>query len=432
MNWDSEFKKIIHRLDQRGVMPVRIPSLIPTTDALKRIGFYNSDLYKNIKKHPQKCIVVAGTNGKGSVCATLERLLSANGVHVGLYTSPHLVEATERIRLDEKNISKKDFCHHYAEVIRKTEGLALSHFEMLTLIAVHYYMASTPEYLIFEVGMGGLWDATNAIPHGTSVITRIGIDHERYLGASSMEIATNKLGIIKRFEGLSDPMNVVHFPLPVECESLIEEKRNSVESRWKEVQTFPYKIAQEKYPVWMIEHDGKFFPLGLKGKRAVENMSIALRTLECLGFDSAKSLPHLKDVNWPGRMGALEYEGKTVFLSGDHNPQGIDSLVEILSHFRYKNLKILFGAGLDKNIDSMLPLLFKLPRVNLHFTVSPFKGVRDFGTHLTAAKWFETDPKVALARLCKEANKDDLILVTGSLYLVGEILQEILSAKGNR
>ncbi len=427
MDWDQEFQKLIEQLDKRGVMPDRVPSLGPTEAGLKKIGFYESQLYKNILQNPKRCLVIAGTNGKGSVSATLERLIRATGASVAMYTSPNLIDATERIRVNESNISKRDFVLHHNDLIKKTEGLELSHFEFLTLLAVHYFMERLPDYMIWEVGMGGVWDATNAIPHGTAVITRIGMDHERFLGRNLADITANKLGIVRRFEGLSQSMNVIHLPLPTESAEVFKKTQTTTPARWVEAVAKDYFVTPG--PVWNLQINGQLYPLALMGKRAVENSSLALKVFESLGFESHKYLSELQRVQWPGRMEKLEYRGRSLFLSGDHNPQGMDSLLEILQHFDYQNLKVLMGMGLEKDLAGALAKLQNLPRTKLYFTVSPFqgRGLADFKPYLQPDTWFEPAPLAALNRLVQEAQPTDLLLVTGSLYLVGEIRRVILN-----
>jgi len=414
----TEFELIMKRLDDRGIMPLRVPSLKPTEEGLRRIGFFESALYRKILRDPKSSIVVAGTNGKGSVCATLERLIASTGHTVALYTSPHLVDATERIRFTEKNISKDKFCEHYRKIMELTQGLQLSHFEVLTLLAVHFFMTVIPDYLIFEVGMGGIWDATNAIPHGTAVIAKIGFDHERFLGSTVQEITRNKLGIVRKFNGIANT-KVIHLPLPQECESLVNEIQKSVPSDWRKAHTLEYEVISGDPPVWKVQYNGYHSPLSLMGHRAVENSSLAWQVFLELGFNS-NHLGELAKVRWPGRMEMLSYKNRKLYLSGDHNPQGVDSLIEILRHFKYGGLKILFGMGKEKN-KQMISKIFSIPRSQIHLTVSPFMGLSDFGEYQNMARWSVADPIVALDRLCEEANTDDVILITGSLYLVGKI-----------
>jgi dihydrofolate synthase / folylpolyglutamate synthase len=429
MDWDLEFQKIMSRLDERGVMPVKVPSLAPMEEALRRIGFYESNLYNHIFSDPRRSIIVAGTNGKGTVCATLEKLLSSQGLSVGVYTSPHLIEATERIRFAEADISKEQFCKCYASLTEKLGDLEVSHFETLTALAVEFFMECCPDYLIWEVGMGGVWDATNAIIHGTCVITPIDYDHEKFLGKSIEQIAANKLGVVRDFDRMSTPIEVIHYPLPKESEKLAQSIYKRIPSVWHEVAIRDFRVSAG--PVWEIEVDGEFFPLSLSGKRAVENSSIALRVFDLLGYSPSSAARELALVRWPGRMEPLTYRGKKLFLSGDHNSQGIDSLLEILNHFKFEKIKILFGLGKEKNLESTLPKLFAIPGAQVHLTESPFKGlaISEFGEYQNAAQWCEADPVTALDRLCDEASDEDLVLVTGSLYLVGRIRAKILETK---
>ena len=232
----TRYAKIIQLLESRSIMPESPPSLAPMREAFGRV-------LPSKNFCPEQTIVVAGTNGKGSVCAALEALFLAAGETVGLYTSPHLQQTTERIRINGATISEDLFCTAYEQVDILTHDLYLTHFEILTLMAgwLFYSHCTRLDRFIFEVGLGGTWDATNAIPHQHCVITSIGYDHENLLGNTLTSIARNKFGII------GPDSLVVHSPFPEEVQTLVAEMRTDQDSARPEnwIPSVPFQVQVE-------------------------------------------------------------------------------------------------------------------------------------------------------------------------------------------
>lgn len=405
----------VRELEARGVMPDRPPSLEPMREALKRIDARI--------ENPERVLIVAGTNGKGSVAATLDALFADAGVRVGLYTSPHLCETTERIRIAGADVSRELFCRAHAWVAGRTQELRLSHFEMLTAMAAWIFLEERVEWMILEVGLGGVWDATNAIPHGPAIITQLGLDHQNLLGRTQAEIARNKFGVITE-GGL-----VVHAELPFQALEEAKLARERTESRWQEAAPFEYRARGGRPPEFRVRTPWGEDKLALPGARGAANAALALTAFSVLGFDPAPALARgvLSRVRWPGRMQAQSVPGARcpVYFSGDHNPQGIRSLLELLPFYERRRLHLLVGIGQDKDADEMLAPLFDLPDCRVHLTATPFRGrpLEGYGPEWRArAASADADPAAALRRLCAEAEEGDLIVVTGSLYLVGKLL----------
>ncbi len=400
-------------------MPERPPSLEPMRKGLERVFSSPS------KMNPQKIIVVAGTNGKGSVCATLEALFLATGETVGLFTSPHLIETTERIRINGKDISPELFCEVYHAVRQAVlEMTPLSHFEMLTLMAAWVFLSGEKippvDRPIFEVGLGGTWDATNAIPHLNCVITSLGLDHQNLLGYSLPEIALNKFGIVTL------GANVVHSVLPVEVQPLSREVQRATQSRWTESFPMNWKVTQEKHgPQFHIQTPWGEAPIQLAGPRAIQNSATALTLFHSMGYSPGPYLASLSQVRWPGRMEKYEtpISPCPIYLSGDHNPEGIASLIDLLEHYPRKHLYILLGVVKDKDLDPIISPLLSLPNSSLFITEVSFRKrtLKEYGKWLPFTKGGWSNPPVALEKIAERAMEHDLILVTGSLYLVGEI-----------
>jgi len=408
------YSQIISELESRGVMPDRAPSLLPTTEAIEEL---------KLQYDPHRVILVAGTNGKGTTAAALESLLLSAGQSVGLYTSPHLESTCERIRVNKKEISQSDFLEVFSEINSSLKHDKLTHFEMLTIMALKTFIDEKVDWMIFEVGLGGTWDATNAVKHATSVIAKIGYDHEHILGKTLWEILQNKLGIVKKSESGSQHL-IVHQPFPVEVQKQVESFKASVGGRWIERVPFDYSTKPNGLdPKFFIHTKWGDQENSMVGKRGAENIALALTVFSSLGFIPENHLQSIKNVNWPGRMESILVKGKRVFLSGDHNPQGIESLLEILPNYKFERLFILAGVGKNKDLENILAPLFKLTDCEVYLTETPFQGfkVSEYGNWLAAAKEYRADPYSLLELICERASAKDLILVTGSIYLCGDI-----------
>jgi dihydrofolate synthase/folylpolyglutamate synthase len=428
------YEEALADLERRGIMPLRAPTLENTKLALERFCLqYPKDL--------RRVILIAGTNGKGSTAKTLETLLLSCGRSVGLYTSPHLESYCERIALGGEAISETLFELAWRKVRDATVDLPLSHFEMLTVMAAWVFFsgqAQTPvDDAVFEVGLGGLWDATNAIPHGTSVICRLGFDHQEILGSTLEEISANKFGIVT-----AETQVVVHLPLPPEAETIKKkvqaqlhfQAQAGAESpsnvRWFESTPWQMAVDRKRHlPLFYLESQWGRAQIALPGARGAENTNLALNVFAALGHDPAPSLQVLQQVNWPARMQKLDVPGTScpVFLSGDHNEQGIDSLIDLLRYYDRDHLRLVIGVGVKKNLDQMLARLTGLERARFWLTRADFQGRTrsQYGAWLDRAEGFFEEPLDALMAACKDAAPTDLVLITGSLYLSGDLLRAL-------
>ncbi len=377
--------------------------------------------------YPEKTIIIAGTNGKGSVAKTIETLLLSARQKVGLFTSPHLKCICERIRSCNRDISKLEFTDLFNKLEPLLCDLKLTHFEMLTVMACWYYFSpQSPnpcEWSIFEVGLGGIKDPTNFIPHHHAIITKIGYDHQGSLGNTLVEIAEKKLGIVK------NKNNVVHFPFDDCLFDLAEQTKTQTQSSWTESKTYDWTVTKiDQFPTYSLSTPWGKAKFNLPGQRGAENTSLALNAFKTLGFDPTEYLFALENVSWPGRMSRLNHPDFPcpVYLSGDHNEQGIDSLCHVLSDFDWNQIHIIAGAGKTKNINKMLEALSQIRNNKLWLTTTPFRGkpIDEFRPWLKLCNDYHPDPLFILNQVKKQAQKDDLILVTGSLYLVGYILEQ--------
>lgn len=364
-----------------------------------------------------KVILVAGTNGKGTVASTLEYLLMASGRKVGFFSSPHLIRINERINVNAEDISDEDFLEIFLKIHGLSQKYDFSYFEYLTLIAVYYFFEiKKVDYAIFEVGLGGLWDATNAIDHQTSIITKLGMDHEAKLGSTLEEIAQNKFGIIK-------PQNDVFFErLPNEE---IKKLLYSYPAKFFEAENFYMDVIyKNNEPIFKLKNRFGVFALNLPGRRACENTNLSQLVFNHLIKDASKYMNAVLNVKWPARMEKLQIFGRDVYFSGDHNPQGIESLLEIVDFYRKPQNTVHFVVGIcrDKSHKRMIRKLFDCVNSEIYLTETPNKTlfINEYeDSSKNQACYLNKNPIFALKEAISNAKKDDLIVVTGSLYLVG-------------
>ena len=371
---------------------------------------------------PAKVIIVAGTNGKGTTCATLQTLLVESGKNVGFFSSPHLEKTNERIKFNCVDISDDDFCDVFFKVHEKVKDFELSHFEYLTVMAACYFFGhhkSNIDYAIFEVGLGGTLDATNAIPHDISVITKLGFDHEHILGKTLKEIAGNKFGII------SENNVVFHTKFDSEIKELSRKYAEKYSAKFIEAPSYSLEIdCSKKYPLFKVSSKFGDFNINLPGDRAAENSILAFTVFDYLIEDSQKYFYAMEKVYWPGRMEKIVYKNRDVFLSGDHNTQGVQSLLDILKYYKFKKVHLVVGICNNKNHSEMLKMLMSIPNADLYLTETPERSLRvdeyeeEF---VNIAKFVSPNPIEALNSAISNSSNDDLIVVTGSLFLVGFI-----------
>lgn len=377
----------------------------------------------NIRIPKEKLILVAGTNGKGSTCATLQTLLVSARKNVGFFSSPHLIKVNERIKFNGRDISDDEFCKIFKAIHPRIKSFQLSYFEYLTLMSAYYfYFIKEIDFAIFEVGLGGTLDATNAILHDISVITKLGLEHEDVLGKGIKSIAKNKLGII------SQNNHVFHSKFPDEVQELAKKIQLERNANFTEAQILDFYVKKsESYPSYFIHIDGNDYELNLMGQRAVENTSLALQVFKHLIPEYKKYLPALRSVIWPCRMEKIRYKGRDIFLSGDHNPQGIQSLLEILGNFNFNSIYFVVGICFDKDSEKMINLLRSVKNSHIYLTETPEKTLptSDYPNSVKLnAEFTSKNPIQSLNSAIENSSEQDLIVITGSLYLAGFIKKQ--------
>ena len=380
-----------------------------------KLGLENIQNLLNKIENPEKelkCIHVAGTNGKGSVCAMLFYILKEAGYKVGLYTSPHLKKFNERIRVNEHFIRDKEIVDYFLMV--KPYITDQSFFEITTAMAFLYFKDKNVDFVVLEVGLGGRLDATNVVMPLVSVITNIGLEHTDILGNTIEKIAFEKAGIIKN-----------NVPIVTGAKS----KALKVIKNISKERNAPLYI-NKKYKKIKFNH--------LNGQFQQQNKDIALTTIDILKkFHSIKIneneiINGIKKTKWEGR---LDFISKNVLVDCAHNPSGFKVLKKELKSIKkqrkIKNFIFVVGIQNDKDIVTILKIINPLISAII-FTrsknekASNPKDLSIIFNRTNQNKQIKTkiknNPKAALNYAKKIAGKNDLIIVTGSIYLVGEVI----------
>ena len=355
----------------------------------------------------QKFFHVAGTNGKGSVCAMLHSLLNAAGVNAGLFTSPHLVHFRERIRDSERMIFSKELVKSL-ETIRKITVTWNPHptfFEITFALAMDWYRKRKREWVVLETGMGGRLDATNAVTPQVCVITTIGLDHQSSLGHTLTEIAGEKAGIIKP-------------GVPV-----ITLKQSP------EVMQVLSTVAREREaPLTVVTTPVRGYQISLAGQHQLWNAALALAAFKAAGFNANDQVLRkgLGEVEWPARFQRLD--GERLIIDGAHNPAAAETLTRTwMQMYPGEKASVIFGGVSDKDLRGVMHALqpivarwhftaFHSPRATPPGQLQELVG-QMFGNGIETQ--VHESPEAALAAAGRDEERR---LVTGSLYLAGETL----------
>jgi len=377
-----------------------------------------------------QAIHIGGTNGKGSTAAMMSSILQKEGYRVGLYTSPHLIRFTERIKVNGKEIEEEEVAALTGWMRKEIEAVGIlppfTFFDFTTAMALHYFKQKLVDLAILEVGLGGRLDSTNVVDPLIAIITNIAKDHEEVLGKSILKIAREKAGIIKKRKPLITAATQPHVLrlFSKVCQGKgAPYFRVGKEFRYVRAEDGDFDYEGLNRKLWGIH-------LNLKGFHQVINATTALgatEVLENLGYpiSTHAMIDGLKEVNWPGRLEIVSSSPR-VILDGAHNPAGALVLKESLEkEFQYQNLILLIGIMKDKDIPSMLRLLAPLAH-HIIFTkphtdraTAPSLLKKALGQNGEKAEVAE-DLREAIERGLSLTQKDDLLCITGSLYTVGE------------
>jgi dihydrofolate synthase/folylpolyglutamate synthase len=390
--------------------------------------------------HPHqnfKSVHIAGTNGKGSVSHMLAAILQSSGYKTGLYTSPHLIDFRERIRVNGVMISEDFVCRFVEENMEFINKISPSFFELTTLMAFRYFADSNVDIAVIETGMGGRLDSTNIIHPLVSVITNIGLDHTQFLGNSLEQVAAEKAGIIK------ENVPVVIGEKQKETDEVFKSFTNRLHSK--------LYFASEKYSVdttflspdrkqqLFVKSSGKLvyenLHLDLLGLYQKKNVPTVLQTIDCLrereitipGESVLLALKNVRKITGlRGRWDEVGYNPLIICDTG-HNAEGIAEVVEQISHTAYKKLHIIFGTVSDKDASKVLALLpidavYYFTKADIPRALEPALLMQQAQTFGLKGELFP-GVKEAFESAISSANKEDLIFIGGSTFVVADFLK---------
>jgi dihydrofolate synthase/folylpolyglutamate synthase len=415
--------------------------------------------YLNNPENAYKIIVVGGTNGKGSTCAMIDSILRTAGYKTGLYTSPHLVSMNERIKVNGEMIDNASFdavADQLFNIIdRHAELSNLTYFEFMTAAALLYFNNQKIDVAVLEVGMGGRFDATNAVQPDISVVTNISLDHQQYLGNTVQEIAMEKAGIIR-----SGRPFITTDTNPTSRQVLENECKNKRGILYEMNRDFSTSGDDTNFNFYTNNRTIPNLHLSLTGRHQILNAAAAIQaviTLEESGIRIPNSA--IKDgllkASWPGRFEVI-HKHPNVILDAGHNPAGIQTLVQTVKdyyltplhppyqgesnrgHPHYQRnsnpVTVVFAVSKDKDWQTMVTMLSEITDT---FVITSYEGERSadpqelesfiYSNRLNGSNHTHVfiPSKNALNHALAITPDNGVIIVTGSIFLIGEIKMEI-------
>lgn len=392
--------------------------------------------------HPERTapvIHIAGTNGKGSVAATVAHAFGAAGIRAGRYTSPHMIRLEERFGIDGRSIAPADL-DVALESVRQLAGSLSEHrpvaveptyFEVTTAAAFQAFRTARVDAMVIEVGLGGRFDATNVVNPMVTAITSIDLDHEAQLGSTLPHIAAEKAGIIK------PGVPVVVGPMHRDAHAVIVDAARASGSPLVDVADSPVEsrmLDDGHCEVVIRTPHARYGPLrlALAGRHQIGNALVAVRLLETardrgLRIPEAAIIEGLTTTRWPARLERVQTNRGEVLIDGAHNPAGARALASYLQQAHPGGLPVVFGAMADKGLDGMLAALAPEARP-LVLTRAPGRRAADPEALAERAQALQPPASAIVipaldAALEQAWARGPLIVVAGSLYLAGAVLE---------
>lgn len=383
-----------------------------------------------------KLIHIAGTNGKGSTTSMITEILMGEGYKVGMYTSPFIEEFEERIQINRNNIPKESLAILMDEIkvaVDKVIEAGYNHpteFEIITVLMLLYFKKENIDFGVIEVGLGGTLDSTNVIKPIIQVITSISFDHTNLLGNTLEKIAREKAGIIKK------GIPTVIYPQQEEVLKVIKNKCFEMDSELyiANNENLKFKNIVNLYkPYQLLKYNNEIdILLPLLGEHQIINLSVAMQAIEVLNnkniidISIANIVKSIKNVSWKGRLEVLS-NNPYVVIDGAHNIQGIKTLSRnIKKYFKYENLYLILGILADKDVEEMIKIITPMAKKVYSVTPNSIRGelaeslkdeVSKFNKNCKAFDKYEE----AYLEALNDASEKDLILASGSLYMIGDM-----------
>lgn len=391
-----------------------------------------------------KLIHIAGTNGKGSTTSMITEILMGAGYKVGMYTSPFIEEFEERIQINRNNIPKEtlaDLMDEVKEAVDKVIEGGYNHpteFEIITVLMLLYFKKENIDFGVIEVGLGGRLDSTNVINPILQVITSISFDHTNLLGNTIEEIAGEKAGIIK------NGIPTVIYPQQEEALKVIKDKCSEMDSELYIADDNNLRfisVINEDKPYQLLRYDCDKeinILLPLLGEHQIMNLSVVIKVIYILNKKNITNISietiveSIKNVSWKGRLEVLSTDPYVV-IDGAHNIQGIETLSRnIKKYFKYNNLYLILGILADKDVEEMVKVI--TPMAKKVYAVTPNSVRAELAGDLKneIIKYNSNcnsydDYEEAYIEALSDAGKNDIILASGSLYMIGDMRKIITS-----
>lgn len=385
-----------------------------------------------------KLIHIAGTNGKGSTTSMITEILMGAGYKVGMYTSPFIEEFEERIQINRRNIPKEILATLIDEVkvaIDRVIEEGYNHpteFEIITVLMLLYFKKEEIDFGVIEVGLGGRLDSTNVIIPILQVITSISFDHTNLLGNTLEEIAAEKAGIIKK------NIPTVIYPQEEEALKVIKNKCIDMASDLYIADNYNIKflnVVNNDKPYQLLKYKFKEefdILLPLLGEHQILNLSVAIKAIEVLNnikivnITTESIIESIKNVTWKGRLEVLS-NNPYVVIDGAHNIQGIKTLSKnIKQYFKYENLHLILGILADKDVDEMIKIITPMAKQVYAVTPNSIRAqlAEDLKNEIIKynknCRAFDEYEQAYLEAL-KNSKENDIILASGSLYMIGDM-----------
>ena len=411
-----------------------------------KLGLRNIELLLGRLNNPERvypAVQIAGTNGKGSTAVVLDSICRAAGIKTGLYTSPHLVSITERIRINRVEITQEEFARQATAVRSAAEELVGENaidalptfFEQVTAIALSEFRDQKVELAILETGLGGRLDATTAARAHTVAITAVSIDHQQYLGDTLRSIAAEKAAIIQpgvnAVIGQQQPEALE--VILTQC-AMVGVVPKLTDCQWEITEVG--SDGQMTVTFWSEQGRYERVPVGLRGVHQLENIAVAISLAESLrdqgfGIPPQAIVNGIANARHPGRL-ELWPGQPSILFDGAHNVAGAQALRSYLDSFVPEPITMVFGAMTDKNLEEMATLLFPAAqRLVLAQPDNPRAATLEkleelaSGLEISIQTYTAGSPAEAIELAQEITQPDELICVTGSLYLIGDVQQAI-------